>query len=237
MERILAAMQRTQTVSEVLDLLGQAARKFGAARHSYHFTPAFERQTSAKTIVAADGFGPEWISLYENEHFRRCDPIPDYVMHEGHIVTWEHSLEAQHLTPDAIDFAKALTSHGLVCGVGVPLYGPDNRHAYLAFGFDAPLTDADDGRLAILAAIGQKAHTRICALTKADAKGRLALSPREREVLTWVGRGKSNNDIATIIGVSPETVKTHIQRIFGKLDVSDRVGATVKALKLAEIRL
>ena len=63
----------------------------------------------------------------------------------------------------------------------------------------------------------------------------ITLSEREREVLLWMSRGKSGSDIAAILAISPETVRTYIRRIYDKLDVADRVAATVKGLKLGLI--
>jgi DNA-binding NarL/FixJ family response regulator len=57
------------------------------------------------------------------------------------------------------------------------------------------------------------------------------LSPRELEVLSLVSKGLSNLKIADKLGISAETVKTHIRHIMKKLVVSDRTQAAVKALK------
>lgn len=51
------------------------------------------------------------------------------------------------------------------------------------------------------------------------------LSDRESEILHWVGNGKTNYEIGMILGISPFTVKNHLQRIFRKIDVSNRAQA------------
>jgi DNA-binding CsgD family transcriptional regulator len=68
------------------------------------------------------------------------------------------------------------------------------------------------------------AETRI-----SDAFG---LTRRETEVLSWVAQGKSNFDIATILGASPRTVQKHLERIFQKLGVETRTAAAAKMLHL-----
>ncbi|MGW6932736.1 response regulator [Lentzea sp. NPDC054927] len=56
-----------------------------------------------------------------------------------------------------------------------------------------------------------------------------ALTPREREVLTLVGHGRSNSEIAADLTLSEATVKTHVARIFAKLELRDRAQAVVLA--------
>jgi DNA-binding NarL/FixJ family response regulator len=60
--------------------------------------------------------------------------------------------------------------------------------------------------------------------------GRLAaLTPREREILALVGRGMSNQEIAEHLVLSPLTAKTHVSRLFTKLDARDRAQLVVLA--------
>ena len=56
-----------------------------------------------------------------------------------------------------------------------------------------------------------------------------ALTPREREVLTLMGHGRSNAELAETLTLSEATVKTHVARIFAKLGLRDRAQAVVLA--------
>ena len=58
-----------------------------------------------------------------------------------------------------------------------------------------------------------------------------SLSKREREVLEWVSRGKSNSEIGIILGISGHTVKHHMEKIFAKLGVENRHAAMLCALQ------
>ncbi len=51
------------------------------------------------------------------------------------------------------------------------------------------------------------------------------LTPRELEVLSWIAKGKTNRDIAEILGMSPRTVNKHLEHIFVKLGVETRAAA------------
>jgi len=64
----------------------------------------------------------------------------------------------------------------------------------------------------------------------------LGVSERELEVLTLLAAGQSNKEIAQRLDVSPNTVKTHIANLFGKLAVKRRTEAILKARELGVIR-
>ena len=56
-----------------------------------------------------------------------------------------------------------------------------------------------------------------------------ALTPRETEVLSWLAKGKTNRDIADILGMSHRTVNKHLEHIFEKLGVETRAAAAALA--------
>ena len=60
----------------------------------------------------------------------------------------------------------------------------------------------------------------------------LDLTPRVAETLLWIAQGKTNGDIATILGNSESTVKKHVLEIFEKLGVETRGAAALRALEV-----
>ncbi len=56
------------------------------------------------------------------------------------------------------------------------------------------------------------------------------LTAREREVLRWLSGGKTDRDIACILGISPRTVHKHLQRMYEKLGVETRTAAVTRGL-------
>jgi len=60
----------------------------------------------------------------------------------------------------------------------------------------------------------------------------LGLTPRVAETLLWIAQGKTNGDIATILGISEATVKKHVLEIFIKLNVETRTAASLHALEI-----
>jgi len=64
----------------------------------------------------------------------------------------------------------------------------------------------------------------------------LGLTEREAEVLLWVAQGKSNGDVAILLGMAEKTVKKHMGSIFEKLGLEGRNAATVRALEVLSQR-
>ncbi len=67
-------------------------------------------------------------------------------------------------------------------------------------------------------------------------KETLGISEREFEVLGLLAAGRSNKEIASQLNVSPNTVKTHVAKLYDKLEVTRRTAAVVRARELGMIR-
>jgi DNA-binding NarL/FixJ family response regulator len=65
--------------------------------------------------------------------------------------------------------------------------------------------------------------------TPAEFSSELGLTTRESEVLSWLSKGKTNRDIAQILGLSPRTVDKHLEQIYAKLGVENRTAAAAIA--------
>ncbi|WFU15202.1 response regulator transcription factor [Bradyrhizobium sp. CB3481] len=64
----------------------------------------------------------------------------------------------------------------------------------------------------------------------AEFSSELGLTTREGEVLSWLSKGKTNRDIAQILGLSPRTVDKHLEQIYAKLGVENRTAAAAIAV-------
>ncbi len=104
--------------------------------------------------------------------------------------------------------------------------------------FAAPRT----GRTLEVSYVGQiSANEVLLRLTSVDQasdeqalRKRLNLTAREAEVLLWISRGKTNRDIADILGLSPRTVNKHLEQIYAKIGVENRAAAAAQVVRILE---
>lgn len=71
----------------------------------------------------------------------------------------------------------------------------------------------------------------------AEFSKELGLTSREGEVLSWLSKGKTNRDIAQILGLSPRTVDKHLEQIYAKLGVENRTAAAAVASNASRQRM
>lgn len=88
-------------------------------------------------------------------------------------------------------------------------------------------------RATLLAAIGKVACGGSCfPYMQAFSHSNPDLTPRELEVLSHLGRGLGNDELGLALGVSGETIKSHLKAIFQKLGVSGRAEAVSRGYEL-----
>ena len=209
----------------------------GVKAISYHSTPAFYSQVSKRSSVFHFGYPAEIVATYLDPQIMESDPIPDYVMAVGHVMSWQQAIADQKLSDKHRNYVKLTRSLGFVDGVAVPLFGPNSRNSYFSMNFGRKMAPDDEAVVRPLVGLAQSCHRRICAIINRTDEPEPPLSERESEVLYWISRGKSNSDMAVILDISKATVDSYIRRLFKKLQVNDRVSAVIVGLSNSLIRL
>ncbi len=108
--------------------------------------------------------------------------------------------------------------------------GHDCLYAFFARGRIAPVVHQMPGMLLphldwVLRRIGGLPAAKDCERLAGWHRPFVGMSGREREIMHWVRHGKTNPEISAILNISPNTVKSHLKRIFYKMQVSTRAQA------------
>lgn len=112
----------------------------------------------------------------------------------------------------------------------VPVFGPFTVNGVVTFAFPQTLDGERDALLDDLETAASIFHMRMVRHFGSQAED-THLSRRENEVLDWMAKGKTNAEIALILGIKSTSVGTYVRRIFEKMGVSDRVSAAVEGVK------
>ncbi|MEM1313343.1 MAG: LuxR family transcriptional regulator [Pseudomonadota bacterium] len=218
--------------SEHPGALWRSAKRFfatqGVRRLSYHHHSGSLDDPSGG--VFTEGFPQSWVDDYLGEKLHRVDPIPHAALKTFEPFHWADVSRLRVLSDAEAAYMRRLDAQRLGDGLAIQVFGPDGRNGYCGLGFGGDRRELDGDQMRLLQAACQLGHLRYCRLVPPEAQDTSGLSGREREVLLWLARGKSNGAIADILGCSPHTVDTHVRRIFSKLGVRDRITAAVRAV-------
>ena len=95
---------------------------------------------------------------------------------------------------------------------------------------------ASDAEVVVVARAGRDA-ARVSGVVSRDTLSAPVLTNREREILALVADGLGNKQIAGRLGISTNTVKTHLELLFEKLDVASRAEAVATAARMGLLLL
>ena len=223
---LLGEIKATATRQALWKLVLDYYLSHGIDKISYH---AADTTTGTDGIVTY-GFPDDWVCHYIGDHLEKVDPIPDLANATSYPFRWSEARHLSTLSRENLAYLDELEASGIGDGLAFCVFGPKLRNAYVGLGFEnrnVPPT-ADD--VIEFQLVAQMAHLQFCKLSDERPQRRLQLTAREKEVLEWVARGKSNPVIGEIMNISPHTVDSMMRRICEKLGVADRTTAAIKAL-------
>ncbi|MFW2348807.1 autoinducer binding domain-containing protein [Qipengyuania sp.] len=220
--RIAAAETRDDTLA--------IARAFfrGQGFHALSYVRPSHKDPG-RAEVESFGFPEAWTALYDEE-LNRIDPFPALVARAGRPIRFGEISAARPVNADHLLFLERAREHGVTDGFIFPTFGPRQHLAAVGISMVDHPDRIDHADIPIYHSVAQALHLRIDQLEQGDFE-RPHLAPREVTILHWIARGKSNEEIALILGNKRPTIATHIKRIFAKLDVTDRASAAVQGLK------
>lgn len=224
----LEAIRAEKVTSALWALMLSYFRDRGITKVSYHhFAGGFQSQRAVN--INAEGFSDEWVCHYIEQKLYTIDPITEFAQTATAPFRWSDIRKLVRLTADQQKYLDQMREAGVGEGLAFQVFGPGLRNGYVGLGVDDPRDMPGDALVLDLQVVAQAGHIRFCELNPA-ALSSGDLSPRERQILRWIARGKSNSAIADILFLSPHTVDTMVRRIFCKLGVTDRTTAAIQGV-------
>ncbi|XWN31333.1 MAG: LuxR family transcriptional regulator [Devosia sp.] len=211
----------------------KAVRTLYRAKHMTYVAARYGHEPQKDPFVKTT-YPPLWLVRYLMRQYWRVDKIGM----QGFLATapfdWR---DVPISSQEEVEFLRDARAHKVgKSGLIIPLTDRFGRRGILSITSDKSGEEWERFKaehLADFLVIGNAFHTRGVRDVFGEAPPPPKLSPREKEVLSWVAEGKEVPDIAIIIGLSEHTVRTYIKSARLKLDCTTQAQAAVKADRLS----
>jgi LuxR family transcriptional regulator, quorum-sensing system regulator BjaR1 len=244
-ETFLEGSLKANSEAELTNLLRTALARLGYDRmiFSVFSDPDLPAERIRHGLI--NHYPDDFQTFYAEKRLEVIDPVIRCACVVPWAFRWSDIEKAVKLSQTQSRLFRAAEDFGMHNGIGVPIPGPGGRLS--GFGLASSVADGGDRSafgLDLVNALCQQffgAFKRLNLRETPPYEGvardfRVSLTPKQREILTWVAGGKTDEDIASILNISRNTVDTHMRQIFNRLSVNSRVSAVVKAINLGLIR-
>jgi DNA-binding CsgD family transcriptional regulator len=168
----------------------------------------------------------DWVEFYNKGGWFQHDILPIEARRRIAPYLWSELVKSSKLTAAQKALYDAGWAYGWRDVFAVPIHGPGSLQGLVTIATREmlPWTQEDRALLEIMARTIWE-HCRTAEAFGSFDPGRIKLSPREIECLQWAAAGKSDTDIAALIGIKPATAHFHIEQAKKRLGVRSRVEA------------
>ncbi len=183
---------------------------------------------------------PDDWTEYDRNGYVRYDPVVRAVALWQDPFTWRHMEDVLPLSDQQKRLIRWSEDIGMYNGMAVPFHGRQSLLAGMGLASsvagEAPPPEHID-LVAALCTQFYSAYKRLYPRAETSTDTPIYLSAKQTEILKWVAAGKTDEEIATILTISRNTVDSHMRQIFHKLNAVNRVTAVVTGLTKGHITL
>lgn len=220
-------LDRLSSVDDVMDAIQRTLGSFGFEFFSFFALPRpgqrFEEVRLCTRVPS------EWQEIYLKQQYLHVSPAVRHCRHTVHPFAWESAPYDPEREPRAAEFVNLMTEFGLSNSISVPIPSPTGCRGVTWLG--GQRMELTASRMPMIHLVTLYAFERIRTIVGRSPESRPNLTPREREVLTWVAMGKSAWEIGEILGIGKRTVDEHTQTSMHKLGAANRTQAIAIALR------
>jgi len=202
-----------RSAAEVGRSLFQALRPFGVRA-------LFSRShsTGDPEYVYSRISPPGWESIYDEKRLRGANFLPREIRKRATPFRWS---EIVFLTPAEREINEIVRDFNINDGIAVPVHGPGGYVGVTSVAFEnlEAISPAERNAISVAALV---LHLKMMELSPPRTSQGPSLSPRERDCMSFIAEGKSDWEIAEVLGLAETTVLTHVQNAKRKLGARSR---------------
>ncbi len=230
----LSDLANVQTVEDLWSLHTERMASFGFDRLIYGFT----RYRSGGSLgdpqdwVILTNQTADYMKVFIDDGYYYHAPMLRWALENNGACSWRWMAVPGNLTPQEQRVAQFNQSMGVTAGYTVSFRSVSDRtKGAIALTAEKGLTQDDveriwDQRGEEITVMNNMMHLKLLTL---PYTGQRTLTKRQREVLQWVGDGKTTQDIALLLGLTAATIEKHLRLAREALDVETTAQAVLKA--------
>lgn len=237
LRNFLVQLETTTTTDDVWAALVTLSTGLGLPVVDYVCATDFRNWEQAQFIRTT--LHSDWINqASQNPNIRRSSYFRTHAVTRltPILIGWEYRNLMGDLSPERLEILKMTAEMGMSAGMAVPLrMGEPGQAGILAFGGQLRRAECDvlleeNGWTLHSAALS--AHTRYIELFKREFINRNELTPKQRELITFVGQGMMDKQIAHELGISFSAVRQRLVSVQAKTGVRNRAELAALAMRI-----
>jgi LuxR family quorum sensing-dependent transcriptional regulator len=233
----LSRAEKSTKVADLVDDYSSLVRRFGVTHYIIAGLPSHGEDP--ESLIVVNKWPKEWLDRYREENYFYADPVTQWSFSQPRPFTWQAARENCEATARAKQIEGEARELHLVDGIGFPVVGPNRFQAVVSLATDTSCDLSPEHRWLLYAASTACQVQALEMLRPEDAMSPPLprLTDRERDVLQWLAHGKTKWEVSTILGISENTVDTHMRHVRGKLNTSNTAQAVAEAIHRHEIQI
>jgi LuxR family transcriptional regulator, activator of conjugal transfer of Ti plasmids len=233
-------------IEQLRDIFSQAASSLGFKHFTYHVARSgIVGSGSGRLPYIISNYPDSWVKHYFRERYLDEDPVVGEFLRRRNPFLWSEIAQPEALSRRQLRLFDEARSAGITEGITLPIHHRGEIAAVSLIPSEgdssAIATLRPHQHMLYLMALHYHSLAHRSLLEKSLAgdstRRRSLLSPRERQVLEWAAKGKSNWEIASVLGISYKSAEFHMEGAKRKLQVFNRTHAVAKGIMLGLVSI
>lgn len=223
-------VSEVRTEADLWELLAEISREMGFSY--FALTHHVDIREAPRPAIRLANYPSDWVDYFDDQKLGPSDPVH----RASHLTSvgfpWSRLSSLIELTPRDHEVLELAARRGIGDGFTIPAHVPGESNGSCSFATRAGAT-LSETRLPLAQLVGAfafEAARQVWRMREGGLSPRPQLTDRQRDCVVWAARGKSDWEIAKILGISHETVIQYLKRARDRYGVTKRTQLAIHTL-------
>ena len=223
-------------LDELRQIFERLMCQYGFDLFALQFTPNSYKKMDLKPLAIAN-YEKEWVDYYFEENYHLIDPVVHIGKQNKKSFLWSDTWHGVELNKKQKQLFNEANDYGVGTGIGIPIFSPYHSDGMVSLVSSSiknddellKIVEGSTAEIHLLSVYFQQMAHYFIVRDKITIHS-VPLKQREKDCLKWAASGKTNSEIAQILGISIKTVEAHFSNCYRKLNAISREQAVAKAI-------